>query len=115
MKADFDTEMALLNMVANREGIGDVIANGTLGVLKKFGREKLIAHVNCLRGSLQQQMLPIITGVAELTYCHSKGRPEYHRIVQPIIRKFGVKGELGDLVLMPKLVKGQFGKDGNAA
>lgn len=53
MRADFETEMALLNMVANREGIGDVIADGTLGVLKKFGKEneKYSCHI---KGGEQQ-------------------------------------------------------------
>lgn len=63
-------------------------------LLEKYGREKLVPHVNCLRGSFEQQMLPIVSGLAELTYVHPKGSPTYYDIVFPLLKKHGLRGEI---------------------
>ena len=61
-------------------------------LIEKYGRERLIPHINCMRGTFEQQMLPIVSGVAELTYVHPKASPTYNGVVIPLLKKHGVKG-----------------------
>jgi aldehyde:ferredoxin oxidoreductase len=39
LKHDFQTVMTLFEQIAAREGIGDVLAEGSLGIIKRFGKE----------------------------------------------------------------------------
>jgi aldehyde:ferredoxin oxidoreductase len=39
LKHDYPTTLALFNKIANREDIGDVLAEGSLGIIRKFGKE----------------------------------------------------------------------------
>ncbi|MFC1962273.1 aldehyde ferredoxin oxidoreductase C-terminal domain-containing protein, partial [Chloroflexota bacterium] len=39
LKADFETTVALLKKVAFRQGIGEVLADGSTGIVKRFGKE----------------------------------------------------------------------------
>jgi aldehyde:ferredoxin oxidoreductase len=54
LKHDFHTTMTLLEQTASREGIGDVLADGSLGLIKRFGKEceKYSFHIK----GLDQQM-----------------------------------------------------------
>lgn len=45
LKGDVDTAMKLIEMVAFRKGIGDVLAGGTRAVIKKFGGEEYTQDV----------------------------------------------------------------------
>jgi len=54
LKHDFPTTLALFEKIANREDIGDVLADGPLGIIKRFGKEyeKDSFHIK----GLEQQM-----------------------------------------------------------
>ena len=39
LKHDFKTTLAVLGQIASREGIGDVLADGSPGIIKRFGKE----------------------------------------------------------------------------
>lgn len=54
LKHDFQTTLTLLEQIASREGIGDVLAAGSLGIIKKFGKdcEQYSYHIK----GLDQQM-----------------------------------------------------------
>jgi uncharacterized protein (DUF849 family) len=63
-------------------------------LLKKYGREKVLPHINTMHGTFRQQMLPIISGLAELTYNHAGWSPAYIKEVLPLQKQHGVRGEL---------------------
>jgi 3-keto-5-aminohexanoate cleavage enzyme len=63
-------------------------------LIEKYGREKLVPHINCLRGTYQQQMLPIVTGLAELTYLHPIANPRWLNMTIPILKEHNVKAEI---------------------
>ncbi|MDD1753627.1 MAG: 3-keto-5-aminohexanoate cleavage protein [Methanotrichaceae archaeon] len=63
-------------------------------VLKKYGREKVLPHINCLRGTFEQQMQPVVNGLAELTYMHPKGSIKWLNTTIPILKENGVKPEI---------------------
>jgi len=50
LRYDIDTALELLRMTAFREGFGEVLADGALGVIERFGpeAEKYVAHVKGL-------------------------------------------------------------------
>jgi len=90
---DFDLR-ACLTKDGKEIPIGESYLYVVNSLLEKYGREKMVPHINCLRGTFQQQMLPIISGLAELTYVHPKGSPTYNGMVIPLIKKHGLKGEI---------------------
>jgi len=63
-------------------------------LLEKYGREKVLPHINTMHGTFRQQMLPIVTELAELTYNHAGWSPAYIREVLPLQKEHGVRGEL---------------------
>jgi hypothetical protein len=63
-------------------------------LLEKYGREKVLPHINCMHGTFKQQMLPIVTELAELTYNHAAWAPAYIKEVLPLQKEHGVRGEL---------------------
>jgi len=54
LRADFKTALTLLEKVAAREGIGDILAEGSLGIIRKFGKE-WEGHSFHIKGLEQQQ------------------------------------------------------------
>jgi aldehyde:ferredoxin oxidoreductase len=54
LKSDFQTTLTLLEQIASREGIGDILAEGSLGIIKRFGKqcEPYSVHIK----GLDQQM-----------------------------------------------------------
>ncbi len=81
-----------------REGkefpMGEAYLHVVKPLIRKYGREKMVPHINCMRGTFEQQMLPIVSGVAELTYVHPKASPTYNGVVIPLIKKKGMRGEI---------------------
>ena len=73
---------------------GDSYTYTVKPLLEKYGREKMCCHINCLRGDMEQQMLPVVTGLAELTYMHPKGSPKWLNTVVPILKENNVKAEI---------------------
>ncbi len=63
-------------------------------LLEKYGREKVLPHCNCMHGTFKQQMLPVVTGLCELTYNHAMWAPAYIKQVLPIQKEYGIRGEL---------------------
>jgi 3-keto-5-aminohexanoate cleavage enzyme len=63
-------------------------------LLEKYGREKVLPHINTMQGTFRQQMLPYVTGLAELTYNHAFWAPDYIKMVMPLQKKYKIRGEL---------------------
>ncbi|HEY5528229.1 MAG TPA: 3-keto-5-aminohexanoate cleavage protein [Thermoleophilia bacterium] len=63
-------------------------------LIEKYGWDKLCTHINCLRGDLEQQMKPIVTGLCELTYTHARTSELWLRTIIPIYKENGVKAEV---------------------
>lgn len=74
--------------------VGDSYTYVAKPLLEKFGREKIATHINCLKGSFQQQMTPVVNGIAELTYMHAKGSLKWLNTAIPILKENGVKSEI---------------------
>lgn len=66
LKADFPTTLLLLERVAFRQGIGDVLAEGTPGIIAKFGKECERYSVN-IKG-LDHQIDPRISDFSMATF-----------------------------------------------
>ena len=63
-------------------------------LLEKYGREKLLPHLNGLRGPIHQELRPMITGLAELSYIPLHMSPTWIRETAVLYKEFGVRGEL---------------------
>jgi uncharacterized protein (DUF849 family) len=63
-------------------------------LMEKYGREKLLPHINCLRGTLESQMKPVVSGLAEMTYTHPRASRAWSETCIPIYRENGVKAEI---------------------
>ena len=63
-------------------------------LLEKYGREKLLPHINGLRGPIHQELRPMITGLAELSYIPVHKSPTWIRETAALYREFGIKAEL---------------------
>jgi 3-keto-5-aminohexanoate cleavage enzyme len=63
-------------------------------LVKKYGWEKLCTHINCLRGDLEDQMKPIVSGRAEMTYTHARGSELWLKTIIPLYKENGVKAEI---------------------
>lgn len=73
---------------------GDSYVYTVTPLLKKYGWEKLGTHINCLRGSLEQQMKPVVGGLAELTYTHPRASVHWLKTTIPILRENEMKAEI---------------------
>jgi len=91
----FDFDLRACHTKEGKEiPIGESYLHVVKPLIERYGRERLVPHINCLRGTFEQQMLPVVTGLAELTYVHPKGSPTYNGMVIPLIKKHGLKGEI---------------------
>lgn len=91
----FDNELRALHTKDGKEmEFGDSYMYVIKPLLEKYGREKVLPHVNCMRGRFEQQMLPVVTELAELTYNHALWAPAYIKMVLPLQKEHGVRGEL---------------------
>lgn len=63
-------------------------------LVEKYGWEKMCTHINCLRGDLEQQMLPGINGFCELTYTHPRASLAWLQTTIPLHRENGTKAEI---------------------
>jgi len=91
----FDHELRACHTKEGKEvPVGESYTYVVKPLLEKYGREKLVIHINCLRGTYQQQMLPVVTGLAELTYLHSKASPRWLNMTIPILKEYNVKAEI---------------------
>ena len=63
-------------------------------LVEKYGWEKLCTHVNLLRGTLEQQLKPAVTGIAELTYSHARASMEWNRTIIAMYRENGMRSEI---------------------
>lgn len=91
---DHDNPRALHTRDGKEMERGDSYMYVLKPLLEKYGREKVLPHINCMHGSFRQQMLPIVSGLAELTYIHSGWAPAYIKEVIPLQKEHGVRGEL---------------------
>ncbi len=73
---------------------GDSYAYVIEPLIKKYGWEKLFTHVNCLRGDLSQQMLPVVGGFCEMTYTHPRASPLWQKTTIELHRENGVRPEI---------------------
>ena len=63
-------------------------------LIKKHGWDKLCTHINCLRGDLEEQMKPVVTGRAEMTYTHARGSELWLKTIIPLYRENGMRAEI---------------------
>jgi len=63
-------------------------------LIEKYGWEKLCTHINCLRGDLQQQMLPVVSGLCELTYTHPRASELWLKTAIGLLKENDVKAEI---------------------
>jgi uncharacterized protein (DUF849 family) len=91
---DHDNPRAMQTRDGRKMQRGDSYMYVIKPLLEKYGREKVLPHINTMHGTFRQQMLPIVTELAELTYNHSAWAPAYIKEVIPLQREHGVKGEL---------------------
>jgi len=94
MHFDHDFPRALHTRDGKEMGRGDSYMYVIKPLLEKYGREKILPHTNCMHGTFKQQMLPVVTGLTELTYNHAAWAPAYIKEVLPLQKKHGVRGEL---------------------
>lgn len=91
---DHDNPRALHTRDGKEMERGDSYMYVIKPLLEKYGREKLVPHINTMHGTFKQQMLPYVTGLAELTYNHSAWAPDYIKEVIPLQKEYGIRGEL---------------------
>lgn len=67
LKSDFETTVALLEKTVFRQGIGDVLADGSMGIIKRFGKEyeKYSFHIK----GLPQQIDARLHNFNMMTFC----------------------------------------------
>jgi 3-keto-5-aminohexanoate cleavage enzyme len=63
-------------------------------LVEKYGWDKMCTHINCLRGDLEQQMLPVVTGLCELTYTHPRASLAWLKTTIPLLQENGVRAEI---------------------
>ncbi len=63
-------------------------------LLAKYGREKLCPHINILRGDFQQQMLPVVNGLAEISYINPSNSPRWMRTCLGFFKEYNIKAEI---------------------
>lgn len=91
----FDHDLYSLRTRDGKEMLpGDSYIYVVKPLLEKYGWEKLCTHINCLRGDLRQQMLPVVSGYCELTYTHPRASETWLRTTIPILQENGVKAEI---------------------
>jgi len=73
---------------------GDSYAYVLEPLIKKYGYEKLCAHINTLRGTTEQQMKPVVTGLAELTYMQPRASTNWMKTIYSIMKENGMAVEI---------------------
>jgi hypothetical protein len=66
-------------------------------LLEKYGREKILPHINCLRpvfGPIKQALAPMLTGLAEMTYIHCWAAPDFVKIGSQVMGEHNIVSEL---------------------
>jgi len=63
-------------------------------LLEKYGREKLCPHINILRGTFQQQMAPVVNGIAEISYMTPRFSQNWIRSTAEVLNEYNVKAEI---------------------
>ena len=91
---DLDNPRAMHTRDGKEFQRGDAYMHIIKPLLEKYGREKVCPHLNTMHGTFLQQMLPVITGLAELTYNHSLWPSAYANAVIPLQKKYGMRGEM---------------------
>ncbi|MHC1598825.1 MAG: aldehyde ferredoxin oxidoreductase family protein [Candidatus Methanofastidiosia archaeon] len=91
---DSEAVIRLVEMIGNRKGIGDLLAEGTLNVAKKFGKEDYVVHVRGLDLPGHDPRLCYSLAVNYATgtrgACHYRGCPEETEIGGFILPEFDV-------------------------
>ena len=86
------------DQLQNRKGekfdFGDSYAYVVEPLIRKYGYEKLCCHINTLRGSTEQQMKPVVTGLAELTYLQPRASTNWLKTILPIMEENGLAFEI---------------------
>lgn len=63
-------------------------------LIRKYGYEKLCCHINSLRGSVEQQMKPVVLGLAELTYMQPRASTNWLKTIYTIMKENGMAMEI---------------------
>jgi 3-keto-5-aminohexanoate cleavage enzyme len=86
------------DQLQNRKGekfdFGDSYAYVVEPLIRKYGYEKLCCHINTLRGTTEQQMLPVVTGLAELTYLQPRASTNWLKTILPVMEENGLAFEI---------------------
>jgi uncharacterized protein (DUF849 family) len=92
----FDNDFPSLHTRDGKELLpGDSYMYVVKPLLEKYGWGKLCAHINCLRGDMQQQMLPVMEGICELTYTHPRASASWLKRTLAIHKEHDIKVEIG--------------------
>lgn len=82
----------------NRKGekfdFGDSYVYVIEPLIRKYGYEKLCCHINTLRGSTEQQMKPVVLGLAELTYMQPRASTNWLKTIYAIMKENGMAVEI---------------------
>lgn len=73
---------------------GDSYMYTVTPLLKKYGWDKMCTHINTLRGSFEQQMKPVVGGIAELTYTHARASRRWLEATIPFLQANEMKAEI---------------------
>jgi uncharacterized protein (DUF849 family) len=91
----FDHDLYSLRTRDGKELLpGDSYTYVVKPLVEKYGWDKLCTHINCLRGDLQQQMLPVVSGLCELTYTHPRASETWLKTTISILKENNVKAEI---------------------
>lgn len=63
-------------------------------LIEKYGWDKMVTHINTLRGTFEQQMKPVVGGLAELTYTHGRASEYWLKTVIPMFKENGMREEI---------------------
>jgi 3-keto-5-aminohexanoate cleavage enzyme len=91
----FDHVPEVCHTEAGQEfSFGDSYAYVVEPLVKKYGWEKLSCHINCLRGTFEDSMKPVVNGMCEQTYVHPRAAENWSKVLIPILRENGVRYEI---------------------
>jgi len=91
----FDHDLYSLRTRDGKEMLpGDSYTYVVKPLVEKYGWDKLCTHINCLRGDLRQQMLPVVSGLCELTYTHPRASEAWLKTTIPILQENNVRAEI---------------------
>ncbi len=93
MHFDHDTGTCVTR-AGEKVDYGDSYFYTVVPILKKYGWDKMVTHINCLRGSLEQQMKPVVGGIAELTYTHPRASKRWLETTIPIVKANDMRAEI---------------------